>query len=114
MRISDWSSDVCSSDLARPGARRGLRQHGPAQPGGAGLGARSADAGGAAVRQVAIHGHREGNPRRRTRPQSAEPGQRSEERRVGKSVSVRVDLGGRRNIKKKKEKQLIAKTTTRK
>src|SRR3546814_14181331 len=26
---------------------------------------------------------------------------RSEERRVGKSVSVRVDLGGRRNIKKK-------------
>src|SRR3546814_20818607 len=27
---------------------------------------------------------------------------RSEERRVGKSVSVRVDLGGRRIIKKKK------------
>src|SRR3546814_13363984 len=27
---------------------------------------------------------------------------RSEERRVGKSVSVRVDLGGRRLIKKKK------------
>src|SRR3546814_17115737 len=27
---------------------------------------------------------------------------RSEERRVGKSVSVRVDLGGRRSIKKKK------------
>src|SRR3546814_13875190 len=29
-------------------------------------------------------------------------GKRSEERRVGKSVSVRVDLGGRRIIKKKK------------
>src|SRR3546814_11532149 len=28
---------------------------------------------------------------------------RSEERRVGKSVSVRVDLGGRRIIKKKKK-----------
>src|SRR3546814_18101637 len=28
-------------------------------------------------------------------------GERSEERRVGKSVSVRVDLGGRRIIKKK-------------
>src|SRR3546814_14162096 len=28
---------------------------------------------------------------------------RSEERRVGKSVSVRVDLGGRRLIKKKKK-----------
>src|SRR3546814_13709410 len=30
---------------------------------------------------------------------------RSEERRVGKGVSVRVDLGGRRIIKKKKTKQ---------
>src|SRR3546814_12069658 len=30
---------------------------------------------------------------------------RSEERRVGKSVSVRVDLGGRRIIKKKKQKE---------
>src|SRR3546814_16582275 len=29
--------------------------------------------------------------------------ERSEERRVGKSVSVRVDLGGRRIIKKKKK-----------
>src|SRR3546814_15405597 len=32
-------------------------------------------------------------------------GMRSEERRVGKSVSVRVDLGGRRIIKKKKKKK---------
>src|SRR3546814_18853613 len=30
---------------------------------------------------------------------------RSEERRVGKGVSVRVDLGGRRIVKKKKELQ---------
>src|SRR3546814_16926889 len=30
---------------------------------------------------------------------------RSEERRVGKELSVRVDLGGRRIIKKKKTKQ---------
>src|SRR3546814_12067457 len=36
--------------------------------------------------------------------------ERSEERRVGKSVSVRVDLGGRRIIKKKKNKH--TKTTT--
>src|SRR3546814_14189371 len=36
---------------------------------------------------------------RRTMPISIS---RSEERRVGKSVSVRVDLGGRRIIKKKK------------
>src|SRR3546814_19170384 len=32
---------------------------------------------------------------------------RSEERRVGKSVSVRVDLGCRRSIKKKKTKKTI-------
>src|SRR3546814_1187563 len=25
MRISDWSSDVCSSDLAQPGGRPGVR-----------------------------------------------------------------------------------------
>src|SRR3546814_18972365 len=31
---------------------------------------------------------------------------RSEERRVGKSVSVRVDLGGRRIIKKKTQKTI--------
>src|SRR3546814_13669975 len=30
---------------------------------------------------------------------------RSEERRVGKSVSVRVDLGGRRIMKKKKQQK---------
>src|SRR3546814_1548536 len=27
MRISDWSSDVCSSDLAAGGDRQALRQH---------------------------------------------------------------------------------------
>src|SRR3546814_15226123 len=36
-------------------------------------------------------------------------GGRSEERRVGKSVSVRVDLGGRRIIKTKKSKEMIKK-----
>src|SRR3546814_6057795 len=34
---------------------------------------------------------------------AVESAMRSEERRVGKSVSVRVDLGGRRIIKKKKK-----------
>src|SRR3546814_9440751 len=33
---------------------------------------------------------------------------RSEERRVGKELSVRVDLGGRRIIKKKKQKDVIS------
>src|SRR3546814_14479153 len=87
MRISDWSSDVCSSDLAahrhalsaRPDHHGGrpLRQGHP-------LAERRAGAG------------RRGRDRRLRRLHL-----RSEERRVGKSVSVRVDLGGRRIIKKK-------------
>src|SRR3546814_13397623 len=39
--------------------------------------------------------------------QSYSVDRRSEERRVGKSVSVRVDLGGRRVIKKKKQTSAI-------
>src|SRR3546814_19324150 len=77
MRISDWSSDVCSSDLisrSRPCRSQPWRRRSP--------GSSSCPA------------HRP----------SAYPAQRSEERRVGKSVSVRVDLGGRRIIKKKKSR----------
>src|SRR3546814_11565024 len=80
MRISDWSSDVCSSDLGRvyPGSEHG------------GLPApqreeRQGDDG------QADQGNEESRAPRR-----------SEERREGKSVSVRVDLGGRRIIKKKR------------
>src|SRR3546814_4802457 len=70
MRISDWSSDVCSSDLR------------PAPEGG-----------------------RPSSPARIASPSPSSQSGRSEERRVGKSVSVRVDLGGRRIIKKKKKNQ---------
>src|SRR3546814_11551508 len=92
MRISDWSSDVCSSDLrwvsrlrsTRTGMEDGWKttetSRRPACP------PRS----GAALRRS----------RRRSRRSCRAPS-RSEERRVGKSVSVRVDLGGRRIIKKK-------------
>src|SRR3546814_15943227 len=82
MRISDWSSDVCSSDLLPRG--RQLRQPLPAP-------------------------HREGDRRcrddlrdrgRRDRP-VRRPGQDRKSVVKGKSVSVRVDLGGRRIIKKK-------------
>src|SRR5207237_2917098 len=67
----DWSSDVCSSDLAR----RSRSHH----------------------RRV----RRRVRCRRRSRGYArGEPGDRSEERRVGKSV----DLGGRGIIRKKKEK----------
>src|SRR3546814_17196607 len=77
MRISDWSSDVCSSDLLR----HLLHDLGDV--------ARAADRllGDALAVDIGARKHRFEI--------------RSEERRVGKSVSVRVDLGGRRIIKKK-------------
>src|SRR3546814_16367385 len=105
MRISDWSSDVCSSDL-RIGHRldrldlgKIVLQHMLAAPAEIGAQNRRDRFGGdlVAVRPsrladpediaAAVAGHRP----------------RSEERLEGKRVSVRVDLGGRRNIKKKKK-----------
>src|SRR3546814_12010151 len=75
--------------------------------------------GSAAPEQQAIsEGRPAGGPHRTNSPQLAggERGRdllrRSEERRVGKSVSVRVDLGGRRIIKKKKERQTKQKCTS--
>src|SRR3546814_19019779 len=79
MRISDWSSDVCSSDLM------GIGQGGDhAVVVLVGRAARIGDV---------------AQPVEVKRPGDTHP--RSEERRVGKEVSVRVDLGGRRIIKKK-------------
>src|SRR3546814_13761585 len=104
MRISDWSSDVCSSDLfhhlqyqpvdrAAHGGQ--LLQHGAAlfvAFDGAfersHLAADAANPGDQLLPVFLYVGHGDGL--------------RSEERRVGKSVSVRVDLGGRRIIKQKK------------
>src|SRR3546814_16186904 len=84
MRISDWSSDVCSSDLAL---------HLLAE-------------GGVLAGHRAGGGDREGvlGPRRRNvERQRRDGGQHGQDRKsvvMGKSVSVRVDLGGRRIIKK--------------
>src|SRR3546814_18271630 len=81
MRISDWSSDVCSSDLRASGLLEGRvarvpegRRRGPADlhPGLAG----------------------------------GEPGADRKSVVSGTSVSVRVDLGGRRIIKTKKHHQI--------
>src|SRR3546814_15588490 len=94
MRISDWSSDVCSSDLLHlrlycgadrwPAARRRAA---------AGIGAAADRAG------------RDLRGRRGTRSRTGPGCRRSaiDRKRVGsgKSVSVRVDLGGGRIIKKK-------------
>src|SRR3546814_21087994 len=105
MRISDWSSDVCSSDLEQggPGRRRGAAGAcGDGDPRASELvrfpGRRHSDreglgAGGA------------GGDQRRDRD-AVDPeadgggGQDRKSGVLGKSVSVRVDLGGRRIIKK--------------
>src|SRR3546814_17482087 len=84
MRISDWSSDVCSSDLSRAQVRRSCRS----------CRAESQERCGAG------RGNRLGHP---CLSASSQSHQRRDRKSVvsGKSVSVRVDLGGRRNIKKK-------------
>src|SRR3546814_2359610 len=70
VRISDWSSDVCSSDLGAESTNTRW-PNGPTS---------------SAMRSASFC--------------------RSEERRVGKECVIRVDLGGRRIIKKKKHKRL--------
>src|SRR3546814_13100046 len=99
MRISDLSSDVCSSDLPpldAPGVAvigngnvaldvARILAKTPAEFAGSDIVAHARAA-------LATSGVRHINIR-------------SEERRVGKGVSVRVDLGGRRSIKKKKQKK---------
>src|SRR3546814_14644846 len=104
MRISDWSSDVCSSDLLQRKNRKRKKRLASmlaefqastaALPDGAVvLGDHGAISwfNTAAVQLLGLRA-----------PQDL--GIRSEERRVGKSVSGRVDLGGRRSIKKKTNK----------
>src|SRR3546814_14781011 len=98
MRISDWSSDVCSSDLRL--VRR--RDH---EPEGNGMNAANQDGRrrsrvDAKVVELAAYRAGPGEPYVRVGTQ------RSEERRVGKEW-VRVDHGGRRHIKKKRHTQNI-------
>src|SRR3546814_17409853 len=79
MRISDWSSDVCSSDLGGGGGvSRSLHDPQRVVP-------LRQQFGFARLRLVQVRFL----------------DVRSEERRVGKECAVRVDLGGRRIIKKK-------------
>src|SRR3546814_19340917 len=104
MRISDWSSDVCSSDLVI------LPCHGFQQQGQAVDGVGPGEAG--ALRQLLIGDCRAsgGAVEQRLaqrRHQALVVGGRVDRKSVvsGKSVSVRVDLGGRRLIKKTNLKQ---------
>src|SRR3546814_13645411 len=98
MRISDWSSDVCSSDLFEAGIDLDCVFIGEAR---AGLLKLIADT---------VHEHFLADPGTAT---GVAPGWHHR-RRIegdrksvvsGKSVSVRVDLGGRRIIKKKNKIQ---------
>src|SRR3546814_19699897 len=100
MRISDWSSDVCSSDLPAPWhwesiwARAGRRARSCVRADGS-FPPAHADKAVAPCRRSALHR------------------QMPEDRKSvvwGKSVSVRVDLGGRRIIKKKMNKQSLKNT----
>src|SRR3546814_18393034 len=97
MRISDWSSDVCSSDLTvREAAKRtlGQRHYDTQLIGGMVLhdgkiAEMKTGEGKTLVATLACYLH-------------ALPGDRKSVVK-GKSVSVRVDLGGRRIIQKKKK-----------
>src|SRR3546814_12536651 len=88
MRIRDWSSDVCSSDLARP-LTIGAADIGLAGWWGKGL-----------PRHRSVAGLR-GRPATLGLRHGPDSYGRSEESRVGKEWAVRVDLGGRRILKKK-------------
>src|SRR3546814_13395923 len=91
MRISDWSSDVCSSDLEG----QEVLQLRPVEPGG---NEAAGDAGDQALQQNAAGARIEIGIGRTGRDDKAGEDRKSVVE--GKSVSVRVDLGGRRIIKK--------------
>src|SRR3546814_20151752 len=98
MRISDWSSDVCSSDLVR--FLDGNEDQARRKEGG--------DDGDPEHRPEVI-GRQPHQPDRQTRPEeSADRVERLADRKSvvsGKSVSVSVDLGGRRILKKQNRRQ---------
>src|SRR3546814_14080557 len=106
MRISDWSSDVCSSDLATECARGGTV---------IGLVAVASMTSMSAGVPFVVSGQeisRLPSASTTERPSvrhvrkwifQASASARSEERRVGQDVSIRLKLGGRRCHKKKKK-----------
>src|SRR3546814_19813652 len=100
MRSSDWSSDVCSSDLKRGSS---WPRHGAA------AGSASCSAcwlpPAPGVHRATGRGSQRNAALPRTRPNSAKCLNGSTDRKSvgeGKSVSVSVDFGGRRYIKKNK------------
>src|SRR3546814_14697648 len=114
MRISDWSADVCSSDLQRsPRRRRGGdgRQAGPPRrrpDGAAGLVTLvGVDVGSTTVKAVAVEdGRVTWQDYQRHNTKQAATVVESDRQSVvyGKMWSGRVDLGGCRDLKKKNSK----------
>src|SRR3546814_19972178 len=114
MRISDWSSDVCSSDLRddAPPVVGDDALHGADARDAAGHGERDGLRDPVDVRESAsgaqvffAHRHHERGRR------AAESGKDRKGVVKGKGVSVRVDLGGRRINKKNKNKEITNKNT---
>src|SRR3546814_14997834 len=105
MRISDWSSDVCSSDLDLRGTGRRLSLDGGLHldPQHGRLDDRQLRQRGAAARLPAAPA--EHGAARQLLPHRAGLGIGRDRKSVveGKRVSVRVDSGGRRIIKTKKK-----------
>src|SRR3546814_17566231 len=106
LRISDWSSDVCSSDLIGVGDLPAavvmrLFAHAPApDDDGLRLAHGLALPPGAIIRYLSAMTRVCFPARQRSAQDRKSDGS-------GKSVSVRVDLGGRRRIKKKKSTSLL-------
>src|SRR3546814_1535506 len=109
MRISDWSSDVCSSDLGAAGRSRRDRQvgHRVHQLLGPDAGEGQAEDGRQVRRFVAVHPHRTQNVQKplpqRPKPRRLAVETSGDRQSVvwGKRVSVRVALGCRRFLNKK-------------
>src|SRR3546814_14559716 len=105
MRISDWSSDVCSSDLDEEALVH--RAHDV-------LAAAETHEVSADDRGDDAHAAHQERQRHQRKQHIARTLQQQRDRKSdvqGKSVSVRVDLGGRRIIKKKKTQLYNNKTT---
>src|SRR3546814_15297406 len=109
MRISDWSSDVCTEESSPPDMPTTILSN--PLPMAAmleqTLSRSAATARSEEIRHstpMKLHGVQSLRSDRPSLPKQVRTpgGSRSEERRVGKDGSVRVDLGGRRTFKKKK------------
>src|SRR3546814_13989763 len=100
MRISDWSSDVCSSDLAARNMQ-GLRSVGEIEDRAYAKLGEGVSPNGASRPRLPLTQLRPTGPRR-ARPEDQLGSLRDRKSAGwGKRVSVRVDLGGRRILQKK-------------